>query len=256
MGLAVTIAIIAFIFIAFAAAADHKRKQEEFHRAVEILPGFNATQEVMGADGKTGLAVDEQHRTVCLIYREPTGSFLRNVLDYKDLFSSELVEDGVEVRKTSRASQLGGALVGGALLGGVGVIVGGLSGKTKAMSKVTRLDLKIVVNDSAKPLHVINFLHFPSGADRSGFLFKAANERAQHWAGVLEVLIRQADSEGRLILEAAARQQLMANTLEALPPAPAVLSVADELRKLGELKVAGVLTEAEFEGQKRKLLNG
>jgi len=34
------------------------------------------------------------------------------------------------------------------------------------------------------------------------------------------------------------------------------MSIADELKKLAELKEAGVLTEEEFEGQKRKLLSG
>lgn len=38
------------------------------------------------------------------------------------------------------------------------------------------------------------------------------------------------------------------------PAAPAT-SVADELKKLGELKEAGLLTEEEFEGQKAKLLS-
>ncbi|MGZ4395493.1 MAG: SHOCT domain-containing protein [Gaiellaceae bacterium] len=42
-------------------------------------------------------------------------------------------------------------------------------------------------------------------------------------------------------------------------PAPAAAPAADpleELKKLGELKAAGVLTEAEFEAQKAKILAG
>jgi hypothetical protein len=43
------------------------------------------------------------------------------------------------------------------------------------------------------------------------------------------------------------------------PPQPAAAPEADpleQLQKLGELKAAGVLTEAEFEAQKAKILAG
>ncbi len=39
------------------------------------------------------------------------------------------------------------------------------------------------------------------------------------------------------------------------PPLAAAVSVADELKKLAELKDAGLLTEEEFAGQKAKLLD-
>jgi len=43
------------------------------------------------------------------------------------------------------------------------------------------------------------------------------------------------------------------------PPAPAASSTDDtlaQLKELGELKAAGILTEAEFEAQKAKILAG
>ena len=46
---------------------------------------------------------------------------------------------------------------------------------------------------------------------------------------------------------------------EAPPAAPAAAPAADpleQLKQLGELKAAGVLTEAEFEAQKAKILAG
>jgi len=46
---------------------------------------------------------------------------------------------------------------------------------------------------------------------------------------------------------------------QAPPPPPAAPSTDDkleQLQKLGELKTAGVLTEAEFEAQKAKILAG
>jgi hypothetical protein len=65
-------------------------------------------------------------------------------------------------------------------------------------------------------------------------------KKAQHWHGLLEVLIRQAEIEGKQRDRAAA--------------APNSSFIADELKKLLDLKSAGALTEVEFQSQKTKLL--
>jgi hypothetical protein len=44
--------------------------------------------------------------------------------------------------------------------------------------------------------------------------------------------------------------------VQAAPPAPAEDDKLDQLQKLGELKASGVLTDAEFEAQKAKILAG
>jgi hypothetical protein len=41
---------------------------------------------------------------------------------------------------------------------------------------------------------------------------------------------------------------------QAAPPVPDMTSKIEQLKQLGELKTQGVLTEAEFEEQKRRLL--
>ncbi len=43
---------------------------------------------------------------------------------------------------------------------------------------------------------------------------------------------------------------------EPAPAAPPAADPLEELKKLGELKAAGVLTDAEFEAQKAKILAG
>ena len=55
--------------------------------------------------------------------------------------------------------------------------------------------------------------------------------------------------------------QAAASAPQAMPVAPASASAPvgdtlDQLAKLGELKAAGVLTEAEFQAQKARILNG
>lgn len=59
--------------------------------------------------------------------------------------------------------------------------------------------------------------------------------------------------------EAQAYEQQQAAAPQAPPPPAAAASETDtltQLKELGELKAAGVLTEAEFEAQKAKILAG
>ena len=55
------------------------------------------------------------------------------------------------------------------------------------------------------------------------------------------------------------QQQMMAAQAPPPPPPPPAAAQPDtpaQLKELGELKAAGVLTEAEFEAQKAKILAG
>ena len=65
-------------------------------------------------------------------------------------------------------------------------------------------------------------------------------ERARHWNGIFEVLIRRADE-----MEKPAINVLSNNS---------VISVADELGKLVNLRDSGVLTHEEFSEQKSRIL--
>jgi hypothetical protein len=70
-----------------------------------------------------------------------------------------------------------------------------------------------------------------------------------------------ADQDAQQAQEQYAQQQQM-YAQQAPPPAPAPAAsggesdMLDQLKQLGELKDAGVLTEAEFEAQKAKILAG
>jgi membrane protease subunit (stomatin/prohibitin family) len=59
----------------------------------------------------------------------------------------------------------------------------------------------------------------------------------------------QADAE-------AAQQEQAAPPAPAAPAAPSTDDKLEQLKQLGELKTAGVLTDAEFEAQKAKILAG
>lgn len=217
------------------------QRRSEISAAIGAVPEFSASFQHLGADGNNGIALDEPRAEVCLLTRV-SGRLSYRVVGYRDILSAELFEDGQTITRTVRSSQVGGVLVGGLLLGGVGAIIGGLSGaRTTAKGKVKRIDLRLVVNDASQPTHDVCFLFIET--TRDGAIYKLAAEPARQWQARMDVLIKRADREyasGQPTSPTQVMQQAG--------------SVSDELRKLADLRASGILTEAEFEKQKSKLL--
>ena len=173
------------------------RKQGELRRRLGALPDFEPTYELIGNQGETGIAVDTDRRKLCLISRPGGGGRLRtDIVSYRDLLSAEIDVDGNAVTRTSRGSQVGGALVGGLLFGTAGAVVGGLSGKRVTEDRVDRIDLKLLVNRADNPVHEVNVLHLET--KRGSSEYKESMRVAEKWHGMLKVLIHQADEEDKV----------------------------------------------------------
>jgi len=120
------------------------------------LKDYNFSQRFTSYDDNVTIMVDENAKKLCIAeVSETNGS--SEVYDYKDILESEIIEDGQTVTKTSRSGQIGGAIVGSLVAGGVGAIIGGLSAKQTSNNEVNRVDLKIIANNTKNPLKLINF---------------------------------------------------------------------------------------------------
>ena len=221
--------LVVAVFIAMVQLSNEKDKKMEMEGHLIHQSEFSATQKFMGCAGESGIAIDEQRQKVAIISNK-LNTVTVKVFSYRDIFSSEIFEDGSTVTRTSRTSQLGGALVGGILLGGVGAIVGGLTAKTK-QGNVEKVVLRLVVNDTQAPIHDITFQNIE--ASKGGIINQLAMEQVRHWHGIIEVLIKRADMEDK-------------NSSHQINQTAPQSSVADELKKLAELHSAGVLSLEEW----------
>jgi len=237
---------VGFVFVAafvggIILAIVNSSKRRDMAQSMSGLKDFTPDFEIMGATGDNGVAIDESRGKLCLLTRV-AGRIHRRVIPHTDLLSSEIFEDGETVTKTVRSSQLGGAVVGGLLLGGVGAVIGGLSGKRVQQGKIKRVELRLTVNDAASPTHTVGLLG--QEVARNSMLYKMASDTARTWQARMDVLIKRADAES-----AKSQQQ------RALPATERSGSVADEIQKLAKLKEQGALTQAEFDSEKAKVLN-
>jgi hypothetical protein len=190
----------------------------------------------LSQNGGHGIAIDEAAGLVCFI-RSIGGTSAHTVVAAKDILSSEVSEDGETVTRSVRSSQVAGALVGGVLLGGAGVLIGALSGKKRTQSKVSAITLRVTVNDTRDPLQEVTFLS--TEASRGGVLYKNASALALRWQALIDILMKRAD--GSIATPATIAPQLTPK-------------IERQLKILTDMRAAGVLNEEQFAEQRTKLL--
>lgn len=156
------------------------------------------------------------------------------IYKFSDVVSFELIEDGETVTETKGG--LGRAIVGGALFGGVGAVVGGVTGKRKSETKTTvdKLQVKITVKSIKDPIIYIDLIK--KEVKKESSTYKKALSNAQQIISLLDIMMKST-AEGTET----------ENVIE-------TKSVADEIREYKALMDEGIITQEEFENKKRNLL--
>ena len=176
------------------------------------------------------------------------GPDCHEIFNYSDIIQVSYEENGSQLYTKSAGRTVGGAIVGGFLMGGAGAVVGGLSGASKQNKEIKNMDIKILLRSTSRTSCVLHFkdvdrvLKTKEDADRR--LYETYVKNANQAKDVLSVIIDNAKQASTPIAQPIAQPVV----------APASSSVADELAKLAKLKADGILTEEEFQAQKSKLL--
>ena len=112
-----------------------------------------------GLTEKERYCIDIDHNMLHIFVFNYYGKEPRHRIKYIGFISKcELVFDNETVFSTDRASQAFGTIIGGVLLGGVGAIIGGLSGeKTAKKGKLEEAKIIIYYNDPLLPTDTLVF---------------------------------------------------------------------------------------------------
>ena len=206
-------------------AADVRAAIESRGSDRDLLAQFHITQQVPGF-----LCLDDDQK----LWYTPVGSGGKKhprIFHYADIVDYELLEDGNTLTKGG----LGRAVAGGLLFGGVGAVVGGVTGKKHGKSTCSQLQIKITVNNVSEPTEYITFIS--SEIKKDGMIYKTMAKQAQECLSLLQVIC-------------ASQPQAEPEDAPAAEPA----SVADELLKFKQLLDMGAITQEEFDAQKKQLL--
>jgi hypothetical protein len=215
-----------------------KDKINKIEDRLKKIENFTPSQQYTSADGSKVIAYDEGLRqfAICSLNNDETSY---KVFSYADLLSVEIFYDGNTVTKTNRVSQIGGALIGGVALGGLGAVVGGLSGKTSSKKEVEKIELRLIVNNKESPIQDILFLNMKCKEWTP--LYKESEKDVRHWFGIVSLLIKEADKQ-----DEKNTSNITQDLAEEVPE--------DKLEKLHGLLQKNIISEEEFNTAKQKLL--
>lgn len=247
MGTIFIIAVVIIIIAIYIHQVKIKREEDEL-RGVMIegrindVSDFSPTKKVIGFNNLYTFAIDENKRKVAYFDEEQ-----ETFISYEEIISVDLIENNSTVASKSTMRTIGGAVVGGALGGGAGAVVGGLSGNTNMKKKVSLIQVRLRIRDISMPTLLINCFDSKSmtnGEDIktdgiSGYIYDQCIQHANQIVDLVSVIIDDVDKKEKKSLNTSIGNG----------------SVAEELLKLADLKDKGILTDEEFNAQKSKLLN-
>ena len=226
--------LLALAITGFMLVSGSNKKKSEMEDRIRSLPDFNPVHILIKAGVgdvfPSGLAIDSDSKKICIARGHTT-----KLIEYSDLIEVEVLVEGISKTKTSRANQFVGTAVGGLFLGGVGAVIGGLSANKTTEKEVSGVSLKLIVNDTDDPVHVIDFIELQNtGATPTQIALK----EAESWHDLLSVIIRQAEKE---------EQKPEVNGSD-------VFNV-DDLQKIANMRENGVISDEEFNLAKSKILS-
>lgn len=149
-----------------------------------------------------------------------------DIFAYDNLLSFELIENGESITKGG----LGRAVAGGLLFGGVGAVVGGVTGRKKSKEVCKSLRLRVSIKNAHTNIVYINFI--TSETKMGSFIYNVSMDSAQRCIAALETINdfnQNSNSQS--------------------------ISVADEIIKFKNLLDQGIITQTEFETKKKELLS-
>jgi len=192
-----------------------------FKKKDNAIEGFNPTK-ILGK-----LQIDDTNKTWLIDNRNIFNKTISKIYNYSDIVDFELLEDGESIA----SGGLGRALVGGVLFGGVGAIVGGVTGTKKSKPICTNLKVKITTNNINNPVEYVDFIN--TSTKKDSIIYKTWFDLAQKCLSTLQLIVNENQEEVKEI------------------PAG---SEADEILKLKKLLDQGIITQEEFDAKKKQLL--
>ena len=189
----------------------------------EKINRFTATKQV----GNFVAFDDNQEKWAVL---SPISGEIEQIYSYNNVVNFELLEDGESIAKGG----LGRALVGGALFGGTGAIVGGITGNRKTTGVCDSLKLKITMDNIQNPIIYVNLIK--NRTKKDDVFYKTMAQAGQELLSIFQIICDKLNQEMK------EQQNKQQNTL------------VDEMRQLKELLDESLITQEEFNKKRKELL--
>lgn len=179
------------------------------------------------------IVIDNENQKL-LIVKSKKLNIEHIVIPYDNFIKFDIFENAQEVYSRSASRTIAGSVLGGAIGGGAGAVVGGLSGNTK--KEVEWVDIKIRLIFEGMPMSSYSIETSTYGGHYTD------EERVMK---LRDMLVRVANFN----------EKQNASKVQAVKAEEDNRDVITSIERLAVLKEKGILTEQEFNEQKKKLLS-
>lgn len=200
-------------------------KKEPKETIEEILSkyDFKVTKSIHSGStllGEPSVYMDDEHKKWAVCHGKKAEPKIYN---YSDIVNYEIYENGGSITK----GRAGSALVGGALLGATGAIIGASRGK-KQIETCRSLSVQVTINDPDSPNFSIPLITSQTKTD--SFTYRVSVQAAQNIISSFEYMQNCSKCNS------------------------SSTSAADEIKKFKDLLDSGTITSEEFAAKKKQLL--
>ena len=237
-------AVIILIIFLVVDSNKQKERKEKLNKANTPTENFKASVKIESSDATYSFSIDNERRKIMIVTADNKRDEARKrFIDFADIISVELLEDSNITFSKSTIRTIGGSIVGGAIAGGTGTIIGGLSGDSKVEKRVSSVEIKILLRDQKSPSCVIKCYDGEGSSMKTDNLIYKENiiQPAKKIVDHISVIIDMMDREYQ-------HQEMKSISKTETE------SIAEELEKLCALKEKGIISQEEFEKLKEKLL--
>lgn len=211
------------------------------HRVHRVAPG---------RANNVYIELDEKRQLVNIPLLD-TGFFSDTITDYLVPFDNivdfAIIDNG---NQTGVGSSLVGAAVGGLLFGEAGGIIGAMLPSRTDNRKCEMLQIKLVLNSIGASQRYINFIGEHSGVppqSRSSYEYKNIYKALEECVSLLTIIMkRNAEKINNTVVVTDIRRPSYTGNES--------VDIIESIKKLGELKELGLISEDEFETKKLELL--
>ena len=247
----------ALVFVIWVLAMWYKSKREKekaIEDALKERKDFTESKVLKGKGGNSYyLATDDIRKKVFYVYGDK-----KLIFDYKDVVAVDVIQNGeILVSKKSAARALGGAILGGAVIGNdTGAILGAMAfGSSSSHSQISKLYVHVLLRNQSLPsLDFMCYNSFGQTIPQMNYNleYKEASDRAQELYDLFRLIIDEADSikreeEKQIDAKKKAEEKQVADAMDKL-------TAAQELMNVSELYLKGLLTDEEYAKMKEKII--
>lgn len=199
--------LLMIFFILLATKIEEKRKEKQKNFLLTFKPevdGFQETQSFISFDLLSKIAMDANKE--CLYLWAPENNDAKaqknvyygmpyQVLTYKysDILAVEMFENKIPISTVSRRSKSARFLLDGLE---IATDTDPLQMEQTKNKELTKIELKLTVNDSIKPIHLIRFYFDPHKSLRKESIeYQSIQNDLQHWFTALHLIIKNSDKK-------------------------------------------------------------